>query len=141
MFNLFGHISKSILQEFLNNADESILAIFSKTLFNNQINILERNNDADDHLITFDQHTDDDQGKNEDVRDEDKHVTASIQDDSKISDKKYRRMPKKVADIIDEDTEDNKQKHIDEIQKMIDNKRKECKSIEDALPIFEKCFE
>ena len=141
MFNLFGHISKSILQEFLNNSDESILAIFSKTLFNNQINILERNNDADDHLITFDQHTDDDQGKNEDVRDEDKHVTASIQDDPKISDKKYRRMPKKVADIIDEDTEDNKQKHIDEIQKMIDNKRKECKSIEDALPIFEKCFE
>lgn len=155
MFNLFGHVAKSILQEFVNNSNDNILTIFTKTLFNNKIDELDRNNDTDDNVITFDQQTDDDtnhdNGKNDDIVvvsniSEEDIINATslaivIQDDSKIIDKKYRQMPKKVAEVIDEDTEDNKQKHINEIQKLLDNRRKECKSLDDALPIFEKCFE
>jgi len=136
MFNMFNHVAKSILKDFLKNADDQILSIFTKALFRNQIEMIDRN-DTDDNIITFEQQTDEDI-----CDDEDKNViVAPIQDDSKMTDKKYRQMPKKVADVIDEDTEDNKKKHIDEIQKMIDNKRKECKSLDDAVPIFEKCFE
>ena len=55
MFNLFGHVAKSILQEFVNNSDDNILSIFSKTLFNNKIDELNgnNNNDTDDNVITF----------------------------------------------------------------------------------------
>ena len=146
MFNLFGHVAKSILQEFVNNSDDNILSIFSKTLFNNKIDELNgnNNNDTDDNVITFDQQTDDD-AKNDDlvtssniICEEDPNVTSSV---VVAIDKKYRQIPKKVAEVIDEDTEDNKQKHINEIQKLLDNRRKECKSLDDALPIFQKCFE
>lgn len=44
-------------------------------------------------------------------------------------------------DVVEEESAEDKQKRIEEVQMIINNRRKECKSIIEASPIFEKCFE
>jgi len=76
------------------------------------------------------------------VNENEQIIQIPVSDDKQSSKFKFKQVNKNhINEVIEEESAQDKQRHIEEVQKIIDNRRKECKSLNDASPIFEKCFE
>lgn len=121
---IFKSIISSVLPIF-NIESESIINIIMSQLKQTS----ENSNENDEIIIN----------ENEQIIQEPLKTIGVIEDDKS----KFKRVNKNYINNVveEEESAEDKQKHIEEVQKIIDNRRKECKSITDAFPIFEKCFE